>query len=378
MYRVNIIGAGFVGLTLAEVLSKQAAIAEVTLIDSDEFKINNLIKGVIHVNESGINLKSDKISYSTSISDCKGEVYFVCVGTPNINGSQDPSQIYEAVRSILSFDSSATIIIKSTTLPEYIDSLKHTIEVFEGATIITNPEFLAEGSAVSDLMNQGNLIIGSLPKDKEYAIELLTNLFEGTFESYSPVGLSEAMVIKYFLNSYKAQKITFYNQFHTYCKSKGYSFNQVKSAVSGDPVLGKGFDKPGIGYGGSCFPKDVSAIGKEVSICRSVANLNEESIYKFIAGLPKLKGTVLLVGKSFKLGTNDIRESISVKVGNALSSSCQVIYFDNLPELSDLNIEEVIKRKDEFECVIVFDEYPVIHEIFKDSDTIYINTRLIN
>lgn len=380
MYKVNIIGSGFVGLTLAEVLSRQNNIGKVIVIDTDEVKINNLKNGIIHVDEKDLTLKSEKISYSTDIRDSEGDIYFVCVGTPSVDGVQDPTYLVSALASITKHQPSATIIIKSTTLPAFVGFISDDISTnYPDARLITNPEFLAEGNSVADLMNQTNLIIGSDRKHASYAVELMTELFKGTFDGYKSVGLEEAMVIKYFLNSYKATKITFFNQFKDYCNSRSYSFAQVKDAVIEESVIGKGFDKPGVAYGGSCFPKDVAAIGQEIPLCFAVNELNNYAIDEFIANLPELTGKVLLVGKSFKLGTNDTRESVSVKVGDRLKDSCEVMYYDYLASLTDLSLGQIIDMKDEFQCVIVFDDYPEIHNIFKNHESVkYINTRVIN
>lgn len=379
MFNVNIIGSGFVGLTLTEVLSRLPKISTITVIDSDESKIEKLKRGVIHVSEKDLTLKSDKIKFSTDVRDCIGDIYFICVGTPNVGNTQNVDQVKKAIGDVLSNNKYATVIIKSTTLPEHVTKICNEFTEFsQRAVLISNPEFLAEGNSVHDLLNQSNLIIGSRPEMLGYATKLMCELFDGTFSAHTSVGLEEAMVIKYMINSYKAQKITFFNQFNNYCKLNGYSFKEVKEGVRSEPVMGVGFDNPGVGYGGSCFPKDVSAIGNYIQACKLISEMNDSAIESFKSGFPNIQGNVLLVGKSFKLGTNDTRESISVKVGEELSKLNRVYYYDYLPELSDLTFRDLIEMKGDFALVILFDNYPEVHDLFKsDFSGIYVNTRLI-
>lgn len=380
-YKVNIVGAGFVGLTLAEVLSRQNSVTKITVIDCNEERIKELKEGKLPVSEEGMELKSEKINFTTDYSEADGEVFFLCVGTPDKgNGEQVMNYLISAVNKIMEVNRAATIILKSTTLPKNVDLLinKYIDPIL--TRFFTNPEFLAEGKAVQDLLNQDQLIVGTSEEDKDYAEELFKGLFEGTYKKLCIVGVLEAMVTKYFLNSYKAMKLTFINEFHDFCECNEISFDEVLKSVN-DPVLGSGFDKPGIGFGGSCFPKDTHAIGTSIRFCKFIHDVNELRIKGFANRLTEFLGKgdkVLFGGKAFKNGTNDIRESVSVKVAEILSRyGIRVYFYDKLPELSDLTIDQIKSNKNKFDAVIVFNELPELNEIFEGEDKFF-DTRKVN
>jgi len=378
--KVNIVGAGFVGLTLAEVLSRQDSVEKITIIDVSESRINDLKEGHIPVKEEGMKLDSEKINYTSKFEDYDGDIFFICVGTPNNNeGVQIRQFLDNAFAAVSNVCKKATFILKSTTTPDNIDELKKFIDPLMGH-FITNPEFMAEGKAVDDLLHQHQLIIGTDEEDKSYAENLLKEFFDGTYETVSTIGLKEAMVVKYFLNSYKAQKLNFINDFNWYCGVAGLKFGEVLKAIN-DPVMGEGFDKPGIGFGGSCFPKDTAAIGRYVASCAYVHKLNESRIKAFADLItPEGKSIILIGGKAFKSGTNDTRESVSVKVANyikANNNEVHVYFYDALPELSDLTIDEIRQYKDKFDLIILFNNLPELKEVFGDSDKVW-DTRSID
>jgi UDPglucose 6-dehydrogenase len=375
-FKVNIVGAGFVGLTLAEVLSRLDQVEKVNVIDVDENKLKCIKEGNIPVNEPGVELKSPKITFSSKYTNSVSDTFFVCVGTPDMgNGTQNLDYLKSAIESILSIyagkKAKPTIIIKSTTLPSNIAYLANWIG--NRATLYTNPEFLAEGKAVDDLMHQHTLICGCLgiTEDMMKCTVFFRDLFKGTYAEGAVhcINLYEAMVCKYFLNSYKAMKLDFINEFNTYCDSNNLSFNSVIHAVGNDPVLGKGFDKPGIGFGGSCFPKDTNAIGTQIQFIKIIHDLNETRIATFAANLSnyinanKVKN-ILFIGKSFKVGTNDTRESVSVKVANLLAEDkIEVKFFDTLPELSDFTLDEVMSKLPNIQLIVIFNQVPELDKI---------------
>lgn len=375
-HRVNVVGAGFVGLTVAEVLSRRTSVEKITVIDKFETRISDLRKGKIHVSEEGMKLTSKKISYTTSYSEAKGDIFFVCVGTPDMgDGHQNMDFLTEAFKSIVEQNKKAIIILKSTTLPENVEYLKTLINPLFGK-FFTNPEFLAEGTAVTDLLNQDQLIVGA-DENEEYAEKLFAEIFKGTYNKLEVVGLREAMVAKYYINCFKALKLNFNNEFNSYCTSNKMSFSQVLDAVH-DPAIGKGFNKPGIGFGGSCFPKDSNAMGTNIPMCRSIYLLNESRIIDFaksVLSISNKNDKVLFVGKSFKNGTNDTRESVSVKVGELIKSYVHLFYYDPIEEISDLTLDEIKDNKDKFDLVVIFNEMPEVEKIFEDSEAHVINTR---
>jgi len=391
--KINIIGAGFVGLTLAEVLSGQDSIEKITIIDVDKNKIDAIKEGKLPVSEKDLELKSPKLVFTSDIAESDGDIFFVCVGTPNDYSKkyvdvpysicvQETEYLEKAVESIVAFNKKATIIIKSTTLPENVALVAEKVDPLFGK-ILTNPEFLAEGKAVDDMRHQSQLIVGCKKADAEYARELMMKIFAGTYEEMFCIGLYEAMVVKYFVNSYKAQKLNFINEFRIYCAMQGMSFKEVIESIK-DPVMGTGFDKPGVGFGGSCFPKDTAAIGNHVVSCHAAHMLNEALISNF-AEMCNLEesSTVLIGGKAFKNGTNDIRESVSVKVANIWSKkypNLHIYFYDQLPELSDLTLDEVCEQQGKFDFIVLFNDLPELVEIFDKEEykDRFVNTRKVS
>lgn len=391
--KINIVGAGFVGLTLAEVLSSQESVEKVTVIDVSREKIDAIKEGKLPVNEKDLELKSEKLVFTTEFKDAEGDVFFVCVGTPNdytkrnggIKGGlcvQDTQYLESAVKAIVEVNKKATIVIKSTTLPENILMVAKYVDPLFGK-IITNPEFLAEGNAVADMRKQHQLIVGCDKSDEEYSKVLMSQIFAGTYEEMFCVGLLEAVVIKYFLNSYKAQKLNFINDFRNFCDSRGISFKQVIESIK-DPVMGEGFDKPGVGFGGSCFPKDTAAIGNYIPSCYTAHVLNEVNIDAFADSFEIADGSVILIGgKAFKNGTNDTRESVACKVADIWKSKWPALHFyfyDQLPELSDITLDEIRENKEKFDLIVEFNDLPELDEIFggEEFSKKFINTRKVN
>jgi len=380
MRNVNIVGAGFVGLTLAEVLSNQRTVGKVSVLDVNKDRIEDLKKGLIPVVEKDLTLKSEKLRFISDIKDSDGSIFFVCVGTPNVDGVQNIEYLISAVDDIVAFNKRATIIIKSTTLPESLMEIQNHIDPLF-THLYTNPEFLAEGNAVADLRNQNQLVIGTDEKDTTVAEKLISNLFKATYKTVKVVGMKEAMIVKYFINSYKSMKLNFINDFNWYCHQNDFSFKQVIDAVN-DPVMGEGFDKPGVAFGGSCFPKDTYAMGLNIPSCKVAHELNETRICAFIHTLNPLPGEIYLFGgRSFKSGTNDTRESVAVKVAKGIKDiqpTAHIYFYDALPELSDLTIDEIKEKKDAFDTVILFNNIPELSEVFADCDgTTVIDTREI-
>lgn len=382
-YKVNIVGAGFVGLSVAEVLSHRNNVEKITLIDVDKDKIDRLKSGEIYIQEPDLELKSKKLRFTSNYDDADGDIFFVCVGTPNDEDRNQVSKYVEdAFKSISKVNKRATIILKSTTTPENVEKLRKYVDPLFGR-YITSPEFMAEGKAVADLSNQDQLIVGADSKDREYATELLTTLFKGTYKELKETGLVEAMIAKYFINSYKASKLNFINEFAWYCRLRDFKFSEVINAAKDDPVMGVGFDIPGLGFGGSCFPKDLSAIADDILVCGHASKLNRDRIIALamMVGMELEDGNIVLIGgKAFKNGTNDTRNSVGIKFAetlNKVNPNLRIYFYDLNPKLSDLTIEEVRSLKLGFDCVVIINELPELAEIFEDPelDVKLINTR---
>ena len=336
---ICIIGTGYVGLVTGTCMAKTGH--KVVCYDIDHNKINLLNKGIVpfyepHLAELVIeNLVSYTIEFSSDLDSSikNSNLVIIAVGTPTLkNGEADMSQINEAAREIgHRLDNYKVIAIKSTVpvgTCSYIEgaikkNLKHSC-LFD---VVSNPEFLREGSAVHDMLHADRIIIGS---ESEEAISIME-------EAYLPFGKAilhtkreNAELIKYASNAFLATKISFINEIANFCEKVGADIIEVAKGMGLDSRIGKNFLNAGIGFGGSCFPKDLKAlinsgdkVGYDFKLARETLKVNESQImlpmHKLRGFLGTLKGkTIGLWGLAFKPNTDDIREAPSLKLIDSL------------------------------------------------------------
>jgi UDPglucose 6-dehydrogenase len=390
---ITIIGAGYVGLTTAAILANCGKYT-VHVIDTDERKIKTIQSGKSYFYEEGLDsLISTAINaermivnsdYSSAFDDV--EIVFSCVGTPdNPDGSSNLTYIYEAAKEASKYMNRECIYVQKSTVP--VGTGDSVSKLLNGISYASNPEFLREGSALIDTLWFDRLVVGTsdtLVKEKIFSVykTILNNrdhivaiagINPPTYqvkEEFIGTSLRSAELIKVTANAFLALKISFANSIALLSDKVGADINEVLSAVGSDRRIGKEFFNAGRGYGGGCFPKDVSGLilsareyGVDLSIMNETANINASMpgyiVNKLKEALDDLPGKqIAILGLSFKPGTSDTRKSPAVAIANILSErGASVTVYDpvsNFEAKPDLHnniiicdsIEDCIKSTD--------------------------------
>jgi len=340
--KISIFGVGYVGLVTGACLANLGH--EVLCIDIDERKIGRLEEGEVSFYEQGLkelvlkNKEKGRLSFTANTERGVkfGEVVFNCVGTPsNEDGSADLSYVFKVAEDVGRFAEGRKVLINKSTVPsgtarkcfELIKKINPSSEV----EVVSNPEFLKEGAAVYDFNHPDKIVVGA---KSEKAFSLLRKIYTGRVRTYIPVLETDwetAEMIKYANNSFLATKISFINEIASICDKVGADVKLVSQAMGMDYRISGKFLHAGIGYGGSCFPKDVRALIATAGDCdyesrllKEVDQLNErqklfllEKIKERFGGI--LEGRTLAVwGLSFKPKTDDLREAASIVLINGL------------------------------------------------------------
>jgi len=350
---ITVVGAGYVGLTLAAVLADFGH--KVWVVRKDKEKNEALKNGKIHFFEPGLeslvkkNLKNGRLvpttDYSQAIPFC--EVVFICVGTPSLlSGAVDLSSVFEAAREIgKNLSSKYTVVINKSTCPpgttkkvaEIIKKYKSQKANFD---IAFCPEFLKEGTAVEDTKHPDRIVIGA---ESPKAIKIIKELHKQFKAPILLTKIESAELIKYAANSYLALRIVFVNQLADLCEKTGADIEEVIKGIGMDKRIGLHYWYPGLGYGGSCFPKDVAAIAdfakkKKIptSIFDKMDKLNRKRIGQIVKRLEDTFGSfagkkIGVLGLACKQGTDDIRESPAIKIIELLKKKkAKIIAYDPL------------------------------------------------
>ena len=339
--KISVIGTGYVGLVTGTCLAETGN--EVICVDIDKAKVEKMRNGIVPIYEPHLdvlferNIKANRLKFTTSLDEglAHGDIIFLALPTPeDEDGSADLSYVLNVSEEIGKKIKDYKVIVDKSTVPvgtaEKVQSViaKNASCEFD---VVSNPEFLREGFAVDDFLKPERIVVGS---SSERATALMKKLYSPFVRSGNPIIIMDeksAELTKYAANSFLATKITFMNEIANYCEKVGADVDMVRAGMGTDSRIGKRFLFPGIGYGGSCFPKDVKALqkaGKDVDydfkILNSVIEIN--SAQKTIL-LPKiesyfkndLKGkTIAIWGLAFKPETDDIREAPSIDMMEAL------------------------------------------------------------
>ncbi len=377
---IGIVGSGFVGLTIGAVFAHKGL--NVKFVDVDENKVEMIKKGRPFFYEENLEeflkegVEKGLIDASTNYDILKdSDIIFITVGTPSReDGSIDLKYIQSAAKNISNIlkttDKYKLVVMKSTVVPTTTESVVLPILRESGKDLgefglAMNPEFLREGSAVKDFLNQDRIVIGT---NDEKSSEILEKFYKEYFPD-SPIvktDLKTAEMIKYTANSFLAMKISFINEIGNLCKKLGIDVYKVVEGIKYDERIGGKFLNAGIGFGGSCFPKDVRAIinfslsqGYEPKILKSVIDVNEKQPLKAVEILEKRIGemsgkTVGVLGISFKPNTDDTRESRSFIIIKELNKKgANVLVYDPMAKLPEEynakqveTLEEIVKTSD--------------------------------
>jgi len=337
--RVCVIGTGYVGLVTGICLADIGN--NVMCVDIDKEKIEKLKKGIIPIYEPGLedmikrNVSKKRISFITDISKGVGnsEIIFIAVGTPSKrNGEADLSYVESVARSVAKAMDGYRVIIEKSTVPVHTGQwVRRTVEsnnVHEvDFDVVSNPEFLREGSAISDFMHPDRIVIGV---ETEKARKIMAKLYQPLNAPIVVTDIKSAEIIKHASNSYLALKISYINSIANICEQVGADVEKVAEGMGLDKRIGKSFLRAGIGYGGSCFPKDVSAFikiaeeaGYDFEMLKSVEGVNRMQKEDLVRKIKKEmwvvnNKTVGILGLSFKPNTDDMREAPSIYIINKL------------------------------------------------------------
>lgn len=344
--KLVIVGTGYVGLVTGSCFAEMGN--QVSCVDVDEAKLANLRNGIIPIHEPGLdeivsaNVEAGRLTFTSDLAAAMqdAEVIFIAVGTPpNEDGSADLSSVLQVAAQIgRTLQHSITVADKSTVPVGTADLVRQAIQAeldTRGETIefdvISNPEFLREGSAVKDFMYPDRIVVGSSNTRSERVMDELYGPFSKKQDRIQYVGIRDAEMIKYAANAMLATKISFMNEIALMCDEFGVDVENVRRGIGSDPRIGPSFIYPGCGYGGSCFPKDVRAMinmasqaGLSDTIFGAVERRNEQQLRlladKVVAEFGKnLTGRQFaLWGLAFKPDTDDIRGAPAIAVARVL------------------------------------------------------------
>lgn len=371
--RISIIGAGYVGLVAAACLAKLGN--KVTLVDIDEKRMRQISRDVSPIHEPGLDEILGQVGIETTSNYQRivdSEVVFICVGTPSKeDGSMSLEQITQASRRIAHVlktkKSYCVLALKSTVVPGTTEEVVIPLLEASGKRagtdfgVCMDPEFLREGKAIHYYMNPARIIIGEYDTRSG---DTLASLYKSFNAPIMRTNLRTAEMIKLASNAFLATKISFMNEIGNICKTLGIDTYEVAKGMGFDERIGNKFLNSGIGFGGSCLPKDLKAliarsreIGYEPEILDHVLKLNDNQGLKMVELLKKhvvLKGASIgILGLSFKPGTDDVRESRAIKIVEALlKEGAKVRAYDPVatgsfkklfPHIEYTNPEEVLK-----------------------------------
>ncbi len=369
--RIAVIGSGYVGLVAGTCFAELGH--NVVLVDNDEEKIASLERGIVPIHEKFLpellnRHHNGRLSYTSDLEKAarESEVIFVAVGTPASEcGDPDLSYVESVAREVAKAleDHHFKVIVEKSTVPVCTSDWVRKSMLLNGApaesfAVASNPEFLREGSAVTDFLYPDRIVIGA---DDERTAQILRNIYlpliDGSYyrrpdaipgpdmpPGGAPVILTStksAELIKHASNAFLAMKISFINAVATICETVGADVTQVRQGIGSDSRIGNRFLNPGIGYGGSCFPKDLLAFravarecGYDFRLLDEVIRINDEQRQRFLRKVRNVLWTLkrkrlAVLGLAFKGGTDDIRESPAIKIiQDLLREGCEIVAYD--------------------------------------------------
>jgi UDPglucose 6-dehydrogenase len=350
--RIAVVGTGYVGLVAGTCFAESGN--SVVCLDIDQAKIDGLKKGVLPIYEPGLeellarNVRDGRLAFTTSYAEgiARAEVVFIAVGTPpGEDGSADLKYVLAAAREIGRHLTGYAVIVDKSTVPvgtakrvavALRETAKHPFDV------VSNPEFLKEGAAIDDFLKPDRVVIGS---DSKKAAEVMEELYAPFVRTGNPIlhmDIASAELTKYAANAMLATRISFMNEIANICMRVGANIDHVRKGIGSDARIGSRFLFAGVGYGGSCFPKDVQVIvrtsqehGYDFQILKAVESVNERQKHLLVEMVQKHFGKNLagkrfaVWGLAFKPNTDDMREAPAVVViEGLLAAGAKVTAYD--------------------------------------------------
>jgi len=347
---ISIIGSGYVGLVTGSCFADVGH--NVFCVDNDARKIEALQAGKVPIYEPGLeeiihrNVSAQRLRFTDSIQEGvdNSQVVFIAVPTPqHPNGDVDLSYIEKVSREIAGVLKSYRVIVDKSTVPvktgeKVAESIKRYNRHGAEFDVVSNPEFLREGCAVADLMHPDRIVIGA---QNEHAIDLMKKVYEPFMAPILVTDINSAELIKHAANSFLALKISYINAISAICDASGADVEKVADGIGMDHRIGRSFLNAGIGYGGSCFPKDVAAfitiseqLGIPFNLLKEVQRINAGQKERFLKVIRETlwvlrEKKIALLGLTFKPNTDDIRSSVAIDLAaEMLREGAQVVAYD--------------------------------------------------
>ena len=374
--KLTIVGTGYVGLVAATGFANLGN--DVICVDIDKEKIDLLKGGVVPIYEPGLeelfknNLKGGRLKFTTDMAEAvqESEIIFICVGTPSNEFQEaDLTAVEEVAKAIGTYMNEYKIVVNKSTVPVgTADLVKKIImenqqEAIE-CDVVSNPEFLREGAAIKDFENPDRIVVGT---DSQKAEEIMTSLYRSKARTDRPImvtGVRSAEIIKYASNAMLATRISFMNQLSFLCEETGADIKEVARGLGLDNRIGPRFLQSGIGYGGSCFPKDVKAListlknhNCDSDLFEAVHRINEKQkrvVVEKLKSVLKVEGCkIALWGIAFKPKTDDIREAPALKIIEELQNMGAIIHACDpvANEAAQKNLENVEFFENPYETI---------------------------
>jgi UDPglucose 6-dehydrogenase len=354
---IAVIGTGYVGLVAGSCFAESGN--DVSCVDNDAAKIDRLKKGIIPIYEPGLpeiierNVREERLTFTTDLDAAvkKSLVIFVAVGTPPLpSGAADLSAVFTVAAAIgRAMDRYKVIVVKSTVPVGTSEKMREILkkETTQQFDLVSNPEFLKQGAAVDDFMKPDRVIVGA---DDVRPAEILRDLYAPFVRTGSPVLIVDtrtAEMLKYAANAFLAARISFMNEIANLCEEVGANVDQIRKGLATDSRIGPAFLFPGVGFGGSCFPKDIRALidtGRqhqyEMKVLEAVDSVNQNQAARFVDKVRKhFEGNLRdkrigVWGLAFKPRTNDMRDAPAIKIiEDLLAEGVAITAYD--PEAMD-------------------------------------------
>jgi UDPglucose 6-dehydrogenase len=354
---IAVIGTGYVGLVAGSCFAESGN--DVVCVDNDADKVASLRKGSIPIYEPGLsdlverNVRDERLKFTTNLTEAVqgATIVFLAVGTPTTpTGAADLSAVFSVAKGIGQSLNGYKVVVTKSTVP--VGTTHKIRDVIRKETplhfdVVSNPEFLKQGAAVEDFMKPDRIIVGA---DDPEPAEILRDLYAPFVRTGSPVlvvNIRTAEMLKYAANAFLAARISFMNEIANLCGMVGADVDMVRKGLASDSRIGPSFLFPGVGYGGSCFPKDTRALietgrehGYEMKILKAVHSVNSAQATRFVERVSAHFGGVLkgkrfsVWGLSFKPRTNDMRDAPSIAIiENLLDQGATIAAYD--PEAMD-------------------------------------------
>jgi len=345
-----IIGSGYVGLVTGACFADVGH--NVTCVDNDAQKIKQLQAGEVPIYEPGLeeiihrNVSARRLRFTGSIQEGvdNSQIIFIAVPTPQLpDGDVDLSFLEKVAREIAGVLTDYRVIVDKSTVPvktgeKVVESIKRYNRHGANFDVVSNPEFLREGCAVHDLMHPDRIVIGA---QSEHAIDLMKKVYEPFMAPILVTDINSAELIKHCANSFLALKISYINAVSAICEASGADVEKVADGIGMDHRIGRDFLNPGIGYGGSCFPKDIAAfitiserLGTPFNLLKEVQRINNAQKERFLKAIRETlwvlrEKRIAVWGLTFKPDTDDVRSSVAIElVTTLLREGAHVIAYD--------------------------------------------------